>query len=295
MERLKKTYKNFRRKEIGVQIILVISALISILAVFMIIAYIFQESYPALKDVGLRELFSFKWKPAGEEFGIMTPILGTVWATFWAILFGAPLGIGTAVFINQMAPKAMKNVISRGIEILAGIPSVIIGWFGLTLLVPSLLEISGTSGYGLLAAGIVLAIMSLPTITSISVDALNSLPPELEEASLAMGATRWQTVSRTLLPAARRGILIAVILGIGRAVGETMAVQMVVGNANQFVLPWELFKPTKTLTSDILTNISESHGLLRNVVYTEGLVLLIFAMVLILAIRFISRERKQKG
>ncbi|MBN1289532.1 MAG: phosphate ABC transporter permease subunit PstC [Actinobacteria bacterium] len=298
MKRIKRAINNFQRKEVGIKIILVTSASLSILAVFMIIAYIFRESLPAIRTVGFKGLFSFNWKPEpanppAGSYGMLVPIIGTISATFWAILFGAPLAIGTAVYIDQMAPMAIRSVINRGIEILAGIPSVIIGWFGLTMLVPALRNVTATNGFGIMAAGVVLAVMSLPTITSISVDALRALPPELEEASLAMGATRWQTVSRALLPAARRGVLIAVILGIGRAVGETMAVQMVVGNANQVAWPWELFKPTSTLTSRIISDIGESTGVFRSVVYTEGLVLLIFAMVLILAIRMVSRERKR--
>lgn len=286
------------RKERPVRLILLFSASVSILAVFFIFAYIFKESFPAIREFGFRHmLFSTQWspdviEPAKGTYGLLAFINGTIITTFLATLIGAPLAVCTAIYVNQMAPRSIRNIINRGIEILAGIPSVIIGWFGITMMVAGLRNISGTSGYGILAAGLVLAIMSMPTITAISTDALKALPPELNEASLALGATRWQTIYRALVPAARRGILVAVILGVGRAVGETMAVQMVIGNAEQ--IAWGLFKPTSTLTSRIVTDIGESHGLFRSVVYVEGLVLLVFAMGLILLIRLVTRERKSR-
>lgn len=264
----------------------------------MIFIFIFRESLPVILKKGFNNVFlSTRWapnviEPTKGDYGILAFLNGTILTTAGGMVIGAPLGIGTAVFIDQIAPKRIVGVINRGIELLAGIPSVIIGWFGLTVLVPFLGDFTNSSGYGVLAASIVLGVMVIPTITALSVEALRALPPELEEASLAMGATRWQTIRHTLVPAARRGIFVAVILGMGRAIGETMAVQMVVGNARQ--MTWSLTERTSTLTSRIITDIGESTGVFRSSLFAMGLVLLLLAMVLIVGVRLVSRERKVK-
>lgn len=273
-----------------------ICASISIFATGMILLFIFSSSLPAFREIGVRGiLFSARWMPnvmdpAAGDYGMLAFLNGTILTTLGGLLLGAPLAIGTVVFIDQFAPGRVRNVILRGMELLAGIPSVVIGWFGLTLLVPVIARLTGTSGYGILAASIVLAVMTLPTITALGAEALKSLPPSLEQASLAMGATRWQTVRRVLLPAARRGLLVAVILGMGRAIGETMAVQMVVGNARQ--LAFSLTQRTSTLTSRIVTDMGESSGVFRSALFAQGLVLLVLAMFLIVAVRLTVRERK---
>jgi phosphate ABC transporter permease protein PstC len=273
--------------------VLFMSASMSILAVGLIFLFIFKESLPAVRNQGLN-LFTTDWSPnvasPGEgSYGMLAFLWGTIYTTAIGMLIAAPLGIGTAVFIDQIAPRAISGTISRGIELLAGIPSVIIGWFGLTLLVPRLAAWTGTSGYGVLAASLVLMVMALPTITALSVEALRGVPKEYREASVAMGATRWQTTWRTLMPAARRGIMVAVILGMGRAIGETMAVQMVAGNARQ--MTYSLTERTSTLTSRIITDIGESTGVFRSALFTMGLVLLVIAMLLIIGVKVISREK----
>ncbi|MFH1149841.1 MAG: phosphate ABC transporter permease subunit PstC [Actinomycetota bacterium] len=284
-------------RERNVKYVMFACASLSVLAILLIFLFILRESLPAIRQLGVRNLFlSADWSPnvsnpEAGSYGMLAFINGTIMTTLSAMLIGAPLGIGAAVFIDQFAPPSIAQVVRRGIELLAGIPSVIIGWFGLTLLVPFIARLTGSSGYGMLAASAVLVVMALPTITTLSAETLRSLPPELQEASVAMGATRWQTVYRVLIPAAREGLLIAVILGMGRAIGETMAVQMVIGNARQ--LTFSPLQRTSTLTSRIITDMGEATGVFRSALFAQALVLLILAMVLIVSIRLISRERKR--
>lgn len=283
-------------RESFVKVTLLACASISFLAILLIFLFIFRESLPALTKLGFRELFSKKWapnvsNPEAGHYGMLTFLVGTFYTTILAMLLGAPLGIGTAIFIDQVAPKRMSDIMRRGIELLAGIPSVVVGWFGLTLLVPFIARITGSAGYGVLAATLVLVVMSLPTITTLSAETLRSIPVELKEASVAMGATRWQSIRKIILPAGRDGLIIAVILGMGRAIGEAMAVQMVIGNARQ--LTFSLLQPTSTITSNLVTNVAEAPpGVFRSALFAQGLVLLVFAMLLIIMIRVISRKRE---
>jgi len=270
--------------------LLMACASISFLAILLIFLFIFQESMPAITKIGIPNLFSAAWNPDKGQFGMLPFLVGTLLSTLGGLLIGAPLGIGTAVFLDQVAPSRMANVIQRGVELLAGIPSVVIGWFGLIILVPFVARITNSAGYGIAAASVVLAVMVLPTITALGAETMSSLPPELKEASVAMGATRWQTIRKVLLPAAREGLLVAVILGMGRAIGETMAVQMVVGNSSQLTL--NPFQPTGTLTSNLVTNMGEAVGNFRSALFAQALVLLILSMALIFTIRFISRKKE---
>jgi phosphate transport system permease protein len=284
-------------RERNVKYVMFACASLSVFAILLIFLFILRESLPAIRQLGVGDLFfSTRWapnvsNPEAGHYGMLAFINGTIMTTLSAMLVGAPLGIGAAVFIDQFAPPSMAQVVRRGIELLAGIPSVIIGWFGLTLLVPFIRHITGSSGYGMLAASAVLVVMALPTITTLSAETLKSLPPELQEASVAMGATRWQTVYKVLIPAAREGLLIAVILGMGRAIGETMAVQMVIGNARQ--LTFSPLQRTSTLTSRIITDMGEATGVFRSALFAQALVLLMLAMILIVSIRLISRERRR--
>ena len=286
----------FSDGENWVKMVMLTCASVAILAILLIFLFIFRESLPSIRQVGVKNLFfSTDWRPnvsdpAAGHYGMLTFIWGTLLTTFGAMLISTPLGIGAAVFIDQVAPDSMARVVRRGIELLAGIPSVVIGWFGLIMLVPAIARVTGTSGYGVAAASLVLVVMALPTITTLSAETLKSLPVELKEASVAMGATRWQTIYKVLLPSAREGLLIAVILGMGRAIGETMAVQMVIGNARAFAV--SPFARTSTLTTRIVTDTGEASGIFRSALFAQALVLLLIAMVLIIAIRLISRKRE---
>jgi phosphate ABC transporter permease protein PstC len=271
--------------------LLMACASLSFLAILLIFLFIFKESLPAITRVGIPNLFSTAWNPDKGQFGMLSFLVGTLLTTLGGLLLGAPLGVGTAVFLDQVAPPRMANVIRRGVELLAGIPSVVIGWFGLIILVPFIARVTNSAGYGIAAASVVLAVMVLPTITALSAETLRSLPIELKEASVAMGATRWQTIRKVLLPAGREGILVAVILGMGRAIGETMAVQMVVGNSSQLTL--NPFQPTGTLTSNLVTNMGEAVGNFRSALFAQALVLLILSMILIVSIRLVTRSKER--
>jgi phosphate transport system permease protein len=277
-------------RERYIKMLLMACASLSFLAILLIFLFIFQESLPALTRIGIPNLFSAAWNPDKGQYGMLPFLVGTLLSTLGGLLIGAPLGIGTAVFLDQVAPTRMGNAIQRGVELLAGIPSVVIGWFGLIILVPFIARITNSAGYGIAAASVVLAVMVLPTITALGAETLSSLPPELKEASVAMGATRWQTIRKVLLPAAKEGLLVAVILGMGRAIGETMAVQMVVGNSATFTL--NPFQPTGTLTSNLVTNMGEAVGNFRSALFAQALVLLILSMALIFFIRLITRRKE---
>lgn len=278
-------------RERYIKLLLVACASLSFLAILLIFIFIFKESMPAITKAGFGNLFlSTQWNPDQGHYGMLAFLNGTILTTLGGLIIGAPLGIGTAIFLDQMAPKKMGTLIRRGVELLAGIPSVVIGWFGLIILVPVVARLTNSSGYGIAAASIVLAVMVLPTITALTTETLRSLPPELREASLAMGATRWQSIRSVLLPAAREGILVAVILGMGRAMGETMAVQMVIGNSRQ--LTFSLTKGTGTLTSRMVTDMGEATGVFRSALFAQALVLLVLAMLLIIVIRVVTRKRK---
>lgn len=274
-----------------VRLVLLACASVAILAILLIFLFIFKESLPAIREVGPRNLFlSSDWRPRANQFGMLAFFFGTLYTTLLAMLIATPLGIGTAVFLDQVAPRRVGLAVRRGIELLAGIPSVVIGWFGLVMLVPLIRSLTGTSGFGVGAASLVLVVMALPTITTLSAETLKALPTQLEEASVAMGATRWQTIYKVLLPSAREGLLIAVILGMGRAIGETMAVQMVIGNSR--AMTFSLVGTTSTLTTRIVTDAGEASGVYRSALFSQALVLLLLSMVLIITIRFVSRARR---
>jgi phosphate transport system permease protein len=217
-------------------------------------------------------------------------LVGTLATTAGGLLLGTPLALGLALFLTQVAPRRPRELFSRLVELLAGIPSIVLGWLGFTVLVPHIRSITGSSGSGILAASIILAVMIVPTVAAISRDALEAVPASYTQAALALGATRWQTISGVLLPAAKHGILAAVILGMGRAMGETMAVAMVIGPASVF--PTSLTSPTHTLTTKILMEMGESTGLQRSALFAMGLVLLLLAMALVILVRLVSRARE---
>jgi phosphate transport system permease protein len=236
-------------------------------------------------------LFSADWDALGGKFGAAPFIAGSLLATGFAIVVGGPLGVAVGVFFSELAPRRVANLMKPAIEVLVGIPSVVYGWLGLTLLVPLIAKVFKVEGDGLLAAGIVLAIMILPTVISLSEDALRVVPNSLREGSAALGATRWETISRVLIPAASSGLAVAVILGVARAIGETLAVQLVLGNAN--VLPSSLLKPASALTSEIILDMGdapEGSGL-QHALFAMAFLLLLISMALITLIHYSLRKR----
>lgn len=236
-------------------------------------------------------LFSPDFAPDDRHPGALVFILGSVGITLFAICVGGPFGIAVGVFLSQLAPKRLAEIMKPAIEILVGIPSVVYGWLGLTLLAPLIrTHVGSLTGFGLLTAGIVLSIMILPTVISLSEDALRAVPGVLREGSMALGATRWQTIFNVLLPAARSGLTVAVILGIARAVGETLAVQMVIGNAN--VLPKSLLSPTAALPTEIVLDMGSAPAgsVLYHSLMSMAFLLLLIAMTLIIAVRLALRR-----
>ncbi|MGB8266099.1 MAG: phosphate ABC transporter permease subunit PstC [Candidatus Velthaea sp.] len=237
-------------------------------------------------------LFSSDFNPSANKGGAAIFIAGTLVVTLFALCVGGPFGIAVGAFLSEIAPPRMAGILKPAIEVLVGIPSVVYGWLGLRLLVPFLREhTSSASGFGLGAAGIVLSIMILPTIISLSEDAFRSLPNSLREGSMAMGATRWQTIVRVLLPSASSGLTVALILGMARAIGETLAVQMVIGNATQFANG--LFAATAALTTEIVIDMPGAiqGSFLEHELFSMAFLLLLIAMALILVVRFVLRKR----
>jgi len=237
-------------------------------------------------------LFSSDWDALNGHFGAAAFIAGSLVATGLAILIGGPLGVAIGVFFSELAPKRVASAFKPAIELLVGIPSVVYGWLGLTLLVPAIATTFHLpDGDSLLAAGIVLSIMILPTVISLSEDALRVVPVSLREGSAALGATRWETITRVLLPSASSGLAVAVILGVARAIGETLAVQLVLGNAAIF--PTSLLQPAAALTSEIVMDMGDAPdgSGFKHALFSMALLLLLIAMGLILLIRFALRRR----
>ena len=270
--------------------ILMILAFSAIGLLLLITIFIFREGLPVILKIGLPEfLFSDKWAPTKGHFGILSMIISSLAVTFTAIILGVPLALACAITLAEFCPRRWLLILKPTIELLAGIPSVVFGFLGVILLVPIIREYLGGPGLSLLAASIILAIMILPTITSISIDALQAVPLLYKEGSLAMGATHWQTVWYVLLPAARSGVVTAIILGMARAIGETMAVIMVAGNALK--IPTSLLDPVRTLTSTIALEMGYSSGEHRTALFAAGIVLFIFIMGLNILANTLMRKK----
>ena len=251
-------------KEKSIKTILFLSAISAIIVIFSIIFFLLRDAYPIFQTAGIWQFLSgVKWNPTGEppSYGAFSLIVGTILVTIGAMVIAIPLSLGSAIFISEIASPRMKSVIKPAIELLAGIPSVVFGFFGLVVLTTWLrLTFNQPSGESLLAGSILLGIMAIPTITSVAEDAISSVPREYKEGALALGATRWQTISKVIVPCALSGVSAAVILGIGRAIGETMAVMMVCGNPTYGLIPepiTNVFYPIKTLTSTLGIEMGE--------------------------------------
>jgi phosphate ABC transporter permease protein PstC len=259
--------------------VLLAVALSAIASLLTIAVFIFQEGVPFILRVGPREfLLSSEWDPQNGRFGIYPMIVASLWVTLGGMLVGAPLGIAGAVFLNEFCPRRVARVIKPTIELLAGIPSVVFGFIGVTVLAPLIREWLGGPGLSVLAASIVLGIMILPTVMSISTDALAAVPNAFREGAMALGATRWQSVHMVVLRAARTGIVASMILGMGRAVGETMAVIMVAGNAVK--VPHSALDSARTLTANIALEMGYATGQHRQALFATGVVLFLVIMVL---------------
>jgi phosphate ABC transporter permease protein PstC len=282
------------RREKIIALVLLVTALSAISGLALITAFIFKEGLPIMMKVGLGKfIFSSEWYPTEGDFGIFPMIVGSLAVTAGAMVIGVVFGLGCAVLLTQFAPPRLVSIIKPSIELLAGIPSVVFGFMGVVILVPLIRDYLGGPGLSVLAASVVLGIMVLPTITSISVDALQAVPRSYREGSIALGATVWQTTHRVVLRAARSGIVAAVILGMGRAVGETMAVIMVAGNTLD--VPQSLLDPVRTLTSNIALEMGYAAGDHRKALFATGVVLFVIIMMLNTIAMAVSRQRKGKA
>ena len=258
-----------------------------------IIVFVGWQGLMTFSEVSPLEFFlSAKWDPSEKHFGALSFIVGSLAVTILSIILGGPIGLAGAIFMAKVAPKWLSEIMRPAINLYVAIPSVVYGFVGITIIVPFIRSYFHVSvGFGLLAAAIILAVMILPTIISISEDAIRAVPSNLEEASLALGATRWQTIWHVLLPAALPGILTAIILAMARAVGETMAVQMVIGNAPQLVM--SLFMPTSTLPSEIVVEMGNTPfgSAWGNSLFLMALVLLLISLLMIVMIRYIAKKK----
>lgn len=287
------------------QVIFTLCAFLAILAVISITVYMVINGTPALFQVGIREiLFGTAWKPTAENpsFGILYVILTSIIGTALTVLLGVPIGILTAVFLAETAPRKLAALVKPAVELLAGIPSVVYGLLGLMILNPLMYKLElaifkgsdthqFTGGANLLSAVIVLAIMILPTVINISESAIRAVHPSLKSASLALGASHIQTIFKVILPAAKSGIITAVVLGVGRAIGEAMAITLVSGSSVNMPLP---FNSVRFLTTAIVAEMGYASGLHRQVLFTIGLVLFVFIMIINITLNSILKKGERE-
>jgi phosphate transport system permease protein len=292
LDHSKKRYpvRGFTRDKL-VEMILMLSAAIFILAIIVISIFIFARGVPLIYKVGISDfLLATEWNPTKGMFGIATMFVGTLAVTMVSLLWAVPLGVATAIFMAELAPAKIGRLLGRLVELLAGIPSVVYGFFGLIVIVPFIRENLGGSGLSVMAGAVILGIMILPTIINISRDAIVAVPLEYKEGSLALGATHYQSIARVILPAARSGIITAVILGMGRAIGETMAVVMVTGNST--IIPNSIISPVRTMTSNIVLEMGYASGDHQSALFATGVVLFIFTVILNLIVNLSLKAGK---
>jgi len=267
--------------------------------VLLIFLFLLREGLPAFWETSLDNFFGTRWYPTLGFYGTLPLLLGSVVVTLNAIVIALPLGVGTAVFVREVAPGWAREILKPLIEVLAGIPSVVLGFFGMTVLAPLVREVLGMpTGLTAFTGALVLAYMSLPTIISVAEDALDAVPKSYRDAALAMGATRWQTIWRVVVPAARSGIVTAVMLGLGRAIGETMAVMMVTGNAARMPLSWDaLFRPVRTMTATIAAEMGEvAQGSTHyHVLFAIGILLFVVTFFINLSVALTLFRRQRRG
>jgi phosphate transport system permease protein len=280
--------KNFREK-LSERVFLVIAlSALSVLA--LITVFIFIKGLPIIAKVGvINFVFGMKWAPSQGDYGIFPMIVGSVSVTLGAAIIGVPIAICCSIFLAEFAPAALRNIFRPAIQLLAGIPSVVYGFWGVLFIVPLIRNYLGGPGLSILAGSIILAIMILPTIISITEVSLLALPRYYKDGALALGLTHWQTIFFLLLPAAKSGIVAAVILGIGRAIGETMAVIMVLGNA--VALPQSVLDPVRTLTTNIGIEMGYASGEHQQALFATGIVLFIIIMILNAIAQYVTRKK----
>ena len=278
-------------KEAAMRIIFLISACVSIIAVVVICVFLFVNGVPAMAEIGFFDfLLGETWRPTSGLYGIMPMILGSIYVTAGAIIVGVPLGLLTTVFMAYFCPPKLYKVLKPAVELMAGIPSVVYGFFGLVVMVPLVRTTLGGRGTSMLTASLLLGIMILPTIIGVSESAIRAVPRSYYEGSLALGATKERSVFFSVLPAAKSGVLAAVVLGIGRAIGETMAVIMVAGN--QARMPGGLLEGVRTLTANIVMEMGYAQDLHREALIATAVVLFVFILIINLSLSLLRKRSK---
>ncbi len=286
--------------EFVIEAVVRVLGLSTITFVLLILLFLLREGLPTLAEVDLENLIGTRWYPTFGLFGIAPLVLGSLLVTLMAVLIALPLGVGTAVFVREVAPVWAREVLKPLIEVLAGIPSVVLGFLGMTLIAPWVRKMLHVpTGLSAFTGAVLLAYMALPTVISVAEDALDAVPKSYRDAALAMGATRWQTIWRVVVPAGRSGIVTAVMLGMGRAIGETMAVMMVTGNAARMPLEWDaFFRPVRTMTATIAAEMGEvAQGSVHyHALFFVGIVLFLLTLSInIMAALTILKKRRRGG
>ena len=266
-------------KEKVMEVVFMLCACVSILSVALICIFLFANGIPAMTKIGFFDfIFGRKWKPSNEIFGIFPMIIGSIYITAGAIIIGVPIGILTAVFLARFCPEKLYKIIKPAVDLLAGIPSVVYGFFGLCVIVPFVRKNIGGDGNSILTASILLGFMILPTIINVSESSIRAVPEKYYQGALALGATHERSVFCTVVPAAKSGIMAGIVLGIGRAIGETMAVIMVAGN--QARMPKGILEGIRTMTSNIVMEMGYATDLHREALIATGVVLFVFILII---------------
>ena len=276
-------------KENGMKWVFFLAAFTSVLAVALICIFLFAGGVPAMAEIGFGDfLFGQKWKPGNNLYGIFPMIMGSICVTGVSLLIGVPIAIFTSVFMAAYCPKKIYPICQAAVNLMSGVPSVVYGFFGLVLIVPLMNAMTGKDGSTMLTASILLAIMILPTIIGVSETAIRSVPEHYYEGSLALGATKERSLFSVVLPAARSGVIAGIVLGIGRAIGETMAVIMIAGNQPR--MPKGLFKGVRTMTANIVLEMGYATDLHREALIATGVVMFVFILIINLAVSLLNRR-----
>ena len=276
-------------KETAMQYVFLAAACVSIAAVALICVYLLGNGVPTIFEIGLPNCFGATWKPSQNLYGIFPFIIGSIYVTAGAIVVGVPIGLICAIFLARFCPDRLYRVLNPAVRLMAGIPSIVYGFFGLMVIVPVVQELFGTSGKGLLTASVLLGIMILPTIIGTAEPALRAVPQSYYEGALALGATHERSTFTVILPAAASGVMSGVILGVGRAIGETMAVIMIAGNQTR--MPGGLLDGLRTMTSNIVLEMGYSTGLHRQALIATGVVLFVFILIINTCFSLMKRRK----
>lgn len=287
-------------KEWVIETIIRLAGISTIFIIGLIFLFLLREGIPTFLDIPLRELFSLRWYPIEGGFGLVPLLVGSLIVTFGAVIIAVPLGLTTAIYLGEIAPPWQREILKPLIEMLAGTPSIVLGFLGWVVLAPLVQRLGAPTGLTAFTGSLILAYMSLPTIISIAEDALYAVPKEYRDGALAIGATQWQTIWRVVVPAARSGIVIAIMLGIGRAIGETMAVMMVTGNAANIpaLSSGIFFQPVRTMTATIAAEMGEvANGSFHyNTLFGIGIILFLITFAInSLAGKLVGKGTRRNG